>query len=166
MRDKLMLAGSFCLGAAIWMSPVPDGVVEDAWRLFAIFISTILAVISGGAGILLASILALVIAVLSGTLEPTTTYSGFSQGFILLIVVAFLVGRGVVNSGLGSRIGYLLISGNDHLVIAGYSFCIFGIGPAILRLECTSLKNRKADGWTGCSKDRSRIDEIAKADCL
>ncbi|MEP1471077.1 MAG: DASS family sodium-coupled anion symporter [Halieaceae bacterium] len=109
MRDKLMLAGSFCLGAAIWMSPTPDGVVEDAWRLFAIFISTILAVISGGAGILLASILALVIAVLSGTLEPTTAYSGFSQGFILLIVVAFLVGRGVVNSGLGSRIGYLLV---------------------------------------------------------
>lgn len=109
MRDKIMLAASFFLGAAIWLSPAPDGVVEDAWRLFAIFISTIFAVISGGAGILLASIMALVVAVLSGTLEPTTAYSGFSQGFILLIVVAFLVGRGVVNSGLGARIGYLLV---------------------------------------------------------
>ena len=104
-----MLAVSFCLGGALWLSPVPGGLTEEAWRLFAIFISTIFAVITGGAGVLLASILALVVAVLSGTLESTAAYSGFSEGFILLIVVAFLVGRGVVNSGLGSRIGYLLV---------------------------------------------------------
>ena len=59
--------------------------------------------------ILLASILALVTAVLSGTLRPEIAYGGFSEGFILLIVDAFLVGRGVVNSGLGQRIGLLLV---------------------------------------------------------
>jgi DASS family divalent anion:Na+ symporter len=98
------------LGAIIWWSPVPAGVATEAWQLFAVFVAAIFAVVSGAASILLASIMALVVVVLTGVLEPRVAYSGFSQGFILLIVVAFLVGRGVVNSGLGARIGYLLVS--------------------------------------------------------
>ena len=90
---------------------MPDGLEPEAWRLFAIFAATIFAVVSGAASIFLAAILALVVAVLSGTLEPARAYSGFSEGFILLIVVAFLVGKGVVNSGLGARIGLLLVRG-------------------------------------------------------
>ncbi len=104
-----MLVASFILGILIWVSPAPAGLAVQAWQLFAIFIATIFAVVSGGASVLLAAILALVVAVLSGTLEPTVAYGGFSEGFILLIVVAFLVGRGVVNSGLGARIGFLLV---------------------------------------------------------
>lgn len=109
MRQNILLAFSLVLALGIWFSPVPRGLQVEAWHLFAIFISAIFAVVAGAASILLASIIALVAAVLSGTLEPAKAYSGFSQGFILLIVVAFLVGRGVVNSGLGSRIGYLLV---------------------------------------------------------
>jgi DASS family divalent anion:Na+ symporter len=109
MRQNILLALSLALALGIWFSPVPRGLQAEAWHLFAIFISAIFAVVTGATGIFLASIIALVAAVLSGTLEPAQAYSGFSQGFILLIVVAFLVGRGVVNSGLGSRIGYLLV---------------------------------------------------------
>ena len=110
MRQKILLIASLALAVSIWVYPVPDGLAPEAWRLFAIFISAIFAVVTGATGIFLASIMALVAAVLTGTLEPASAYSGFSEGFILLIVVAFLVGRGVVNSGLGSRIGYLLVS--------------------------------------------------------
>jgi len=109
MRSRIFLILSLILGLAIWISPVPGGLAPEAWQLFAIFAAAIAAVVSGGATILLAAILALVAAVLTNTLEPSTAYSGFSEGFILLIVVAFLVGRGVVNSGLGARIGYLLV---------------------------------------------------------
>jgi len=114
MRSPLLLAISLLLGIVLWLTPVPEGLAPEAWHLFAIFASAIFAVISGATTILLAAILALVASVLSGTLEPEAAYSGFSKGFILLIVVAFLVGRGVVNSGLGARIGYLMVSRFGH----------------------------------------------------
>ena len=110
MQTRILQLASLLLGASIWWWPVPDGVAVEAWQLFGVFLAAIFAVVSGAASILLASIVALVVVVLTGLLDPQLAYSGFSQGFILLIVVAFLVGRGVVNSGLGARIGYLLVS--------------------------------------------------------
>lgn len=109
MRPWILPLFTLLIGLGIWAYPVPEGLSESAWRLFAIFAATIFAVLSGTASIFLAAILALAVAVLSGTLDPVRAYSGFSAGFILLIVVAFLVGRGVVNSGLGARIGLLLV---------------------------------------------------------
>ncbi len=109
MKTRILQLLSLVLGVVIWFSPVPGPLSAQAWHLFAIFAATIFSVVSGALSILLAAIIALVVSVFSGTVEPDVAYSGFSQGFILLIVVAFLVGRGVVNSGLGARIGYLLV---------------------------------------------------------
>ncbi|MDH4049362.1 MAG: anion permease [Gammaproteobacteria bacterium] len=108
-QTRILQLLSIALGAGIWMAPVPDGLQPAAWHLFAIFAAAIFAVVSAATSILVASIVALVVSIFSGTLEPTVAYSGFSQGFILLIVVAFLVGKGVVNSGLGMRIACLLV---------------------------------------------------------
>jgi DASS family divalent anion:Na+ symporter len=92
-----------------WFMPPPDGLTQQAWHLFVIFAGGIAAVITNATSILLAAILALAAAVLTRTLTPTEAYAGFGDGFILLIVVAFLIGRAVVNSGLGVRIAYNLI---------------------------------------------------------
>jgi len=66
--------------------------------------------------------IALSVTVLTGTLKAKEAYSGFSEGFILLIVVAFLVARGVIKSGLGKRIAFLIIKrfGTSSLKL-GYS---------------------------------------------
>ena len=109
MKLRILQLLSLALAMGIWFAPRPEALAAEAWQLFAIFAAAIFAVVSGAASILLAAILALVASVLTGTLSPEIAYSGFSEGFILLIVVAFLVGRGVVNSGLGARIGYLLV---------------------------------------------------------
>lgn len=53
--------------------------------------------------------MALSVVVLTGTLSPVDAYSGFGEPFILLIVVAFLIARGVTKSGLGKRIAFLII---------------------------------------------------------
>ncbi len=108
-RRRLLRLATLIFGLAVWFAPVPEGLTDQAWHLFAIFITVIFAVIINAMPILMAAVLALVASILTGTLEPKEAYSGFGSGFILLIVVAFLIGRGVVNSGLGARIAYTLV---------------------------------------------------------
>ena len=98
------------IGTIIWFLPVPDGLSVKAWHLFAIFFTTILSIILGALPIFVASIIALCVSIFTSTLSTTEAYSGFSESFILLIVVAFLVSSAVVKSGLGKRVAMHLIS--------------------------------------------------------
>lgn len=98
-----------CFGVGVWFTPTPTGLETQAWHLFAIFITAIVAVIVKAVPIFTSSIIALSVVVLSGTLTAKEAYSGFSQSFILLIIVAFLIARGVIKSGLGKRIAFLII---------------------------------------------------------
>jgi DASS family divalent anion:Na+ symporter len=104
---------------------VPEGLTPRAWQLFLVFITTIAVVIANALPIVVAAVAALATAVLAGVLEPAQGYSGFSKGFILLIAIAFLVARGVVNSGLGNRIALRMITwlGGTTLGL-GYSMVV------------------------------------------
>ncbi|QOP45970.1 DASS family sodium-coupled anion symporter [Sulfurimonas paralvinellae] len=109
-------------GTALWFFPIPDGLTLQAWHLFTIFISIILAVIIEATSIFTASIIGLGFVIVTHTLTTKQAYSGFSQGFILLIIIAFLIARGVIKSGLGKRIALLIIKrfGKSSLGL-GYS---------------------------------------------
>jgi len=115
---------------AIWFIPPPGNLTAQAWHLFAIFAATILSVVIGAFPILTASVLAIAAAVLTGTLAANDAYAGFSNPTIVLIIVAFLVARAVVKSGLGQRLGYRAISlfGKSTL---GLSYSIFGVDALI-----------------------------------
>jgi len=84
------------LTVALWFTPVPAGLTAPAWHLFALFAGAIAAVIAGALPILTAAIVAVAVAVLTRTLPAADAYSGFANGTILLIVVAFLVARSVL----------------------------------------------------------------------
>lgn len=114
--------GIVFLGIILWFVPHPPEISTEAWHLFAVFITTIFSVIIGAANILVASVIGMVIVVLTGTIDPTTALSGFSNEIVLLIVMAFLIAKAVVKSGLGRRIALLLIQkfGNTTLGL-GYS---------------------------------------------
>jgi len=107
-------------GILTWFIPIPNGLTPEAWHLFAIFITIIVAVIFQALPIFTASIIGLATVVLTHTLTPAQAYSGFSEGFILLIIVAFLIARGVIKSGLGKRIAFNIIKrfGNSSLGLA------------------------------------------------
>ena len=107
--ENLKLLSVFFFGFICWYFPVPDGLTPQSWHLFAVFITAIFAVIIDALAIFTSSIIALSVIVLSGTLTPEQAYSGFSEDFILLIIVAFLIARGVIKSGLGKRIAFLII---------------------------------------------------------
>jgi len=115
---------------AIWFVPPPGNLTAQAWHLFAIFAATILSVVIGAFPILTASVLAIAAAVLSGTLAADDAYAGFANPTIVLIIVAFLVARAVVKSGLGERLGYRAISlfGRSTL---GLSYSIFAVDALI-----------------------------------
>ncbi len=111
-------------GMILWFLPVPSGLEtyigslpasdvvftpQTAWHLFAIFITVIFAVILNSMPIFTAAILGVSAVILTGTLTARQAFSGFSEDWILLIIVAFLIARGVIKSGLGKRIAFLII---------------------------------------------------------
>ena len=89
-KEHYLQFGILIFALTLWFLPTPEGLKVEAWHLFAIFILAILAVMLNAMPIFTSSILALAAAVLSGTLSTEDAYSGFSQGFILLIIVAFV----------------------------------------------------------------------------
>jgi DASS family divalent anion:Na+ symporter len=123
-------AAALATALAIWFGPRPAGLGEPAWHLFALFASAILSVVIGALPILTAAIFAVAAAVLTGTVQTADAWSGFSSPTILLIVIAFLVARAVVTSGLGQRLGYLAITlfGRSTL---GLSYSIFLVDAVI-----------------------------------
>jgi len=106
MINKIII---IIFGLILWFIPTPNGLSIEAWHLFSIFISIIVAVIIQATPIFTASIIGLATVVLTNTLTAKQAYSGFSEGFILLIIVAFLIARGVIKSGLGKRIAFNII---------------------------------------------------------
>ncbi|HEY7697839.1 MAG TPA: DASS family sodium-coupled anion symporter, partial [Vicinamibacteria bacterium] len=167
-RKKLLSRGGIAiLVLALWFSPAPEGLVPAAWHLFALFIAAIASVVIDAFPILTASVLALAAAVLTGTLAPEKAYSGFANGTILLIVIAFLVARAVVKCGLGARLGNLVVSffGRSTLGL-GYSvFLVDGaIAPAFPSNTARSgvlyplvLSVAEAVGAKPGSEDRKRL---------
>jgi len=146
----------------LWFIPTPDGLSLEAWHLFAIFITIILAVILQATPIFTASILGLGVSVLTHTLSPEQAYSGFSEGFILLIIVAFLIARGVIKSGLGKRIAFNIIKrfgksslGLAYSIIAADMFIApafpsntarSGVLYPIVNALCSDSGSKVADG--------------------
>jgi len=132
-RAWLPRGATLAVAVGLWFCPPPAGLAVAPWHLFALFAAAILAVVVEALPILTASVLALAVGVLSGTLSPDDAYSGFSNGTILLIVIAFLVARAVVKCGLGRRLGHVVVSlfGRSTLGL-GYSiFLVDGlIAPA------------------------------------
>jgi DASS family divalent anion:Na+ symporter len=120
-------AAVLALALGLWFSPVPEGLVPESWHLFALFVAAIVSVVIGAFPILTSSVLALAAAVLTGTLAPAKAYSGFANGTILLIVVAFLVARAVVKCGLGERLG--------HLVVSAFGRSTLGLGYSIFLVD-------------------------------
>ena len=98
------------IALVLWFIPAPDGVLREGWHLFAIFVAAILSVILNAFPLMTAAVLAASAAILSGTVAPAKVFSGFANGSVLLVVVAFLVAKGVVKSGLGQRLSYLVVA--------------------------------------------------------
>ena len=117
------LAIPVAVGLVIWFLPAPDGVQPDAWHLLAIFVATIVGVIAKPLPMGAVTIVGIVATILTGILEPADALSGFSNPTIWLIVMAFFISRGVIKTGLGSRVALFFVSRLGSRVI-GVSYAL------------------------------------------
>jgi DASS family divalent anion:Na+ symporter len=97
------------VGVGIWALDAvfgwrPTTVTPAGWRLVAIFLATILAFIlrpmPGGAVVLLA----LVVAMVTGTLTPEEALGGYADPTVWLVLAAYMISRAVIQTGLARRI--------------------------------------------------------------
>lgn len=123
---------ALALALLIWfVIPVPEGVEPNAWHLLAMFVGVIAAIIGKAMPIGAISIVAIMLVALTGVTNDKPAgamkdaLSSFSNSLIWLIGVAVMISRGILKTGLGSRIGYLFIAvwGKKTLGI-GYSLAL------------------------------------------
>lgn len=98
------------VGLGIWFMPPVGGLKPQAMHLTAVFIATILGLVlqplPQGAIVLVG----ISITAITGTLTMGDTMLGFSDATVWLIVCAFMFARGFINTGLGKRIAYIMVS--------------------------------------------------------
>ncbi|ANB91158.1 C4-dicarboxylate ABC transporter [Moraxella ovis] len=116
----------------IWfVIPVPAGVTPDAWHLLALFIGTIAAIIGKALPIGAIAIIAMTLVAITGVTADTPkqamsdALSSLSSSLIWLIGIAIMISRGLIKTGLGSRIAYnfIAIFGKKTIGI-GYSLAL------------------------------------------
>lgn len=128
------------LGAVIWFTPPPSGLTENAWHLFAIFITAIFGIVVKAATMGSISILSITLVAALQLRAPgnakesiSLALSGFSNGTIWMITIAFFISRGFIKTGLGNRIAYWFIVklGKSPLGVAyGLTFADLVLAPA------------------------------------
>ena len=128
------LLASLAIGVLIWFVPAPAGVPRNAWQLLAIFLSTIVGIITQPLPLGAVALLGLGAAVLTKTLTFAAAFSAFGDPIPWLIALAFFFARGFIKTGLGSRVAYAFVAafGSSTLGL-GYSlvFAEALLAPAI-----------------------------------
>jgi DASS family divalent anion:Na+ symporter len=110
------------VGAVLWFVPAPSGLTVSAWRLFSVFVATVLGLILQPLPLGATAFIALTFCALTRLLTPQQALSGFGSTTIWLIVSAFLFARGFLKTGLGRRVAFLIMKwiGNSTLKL-GYA---------------------------------------------
>ena len=119
------------IGVIIWLMPPPEGVTQEAWHLLAIFVATIVGIITKPLPMGAVAIIGVAATALTGTLKIGDALSGFGNNTVWLIGVAFFVSRAIIKTGLGARIALHFmkrfgkelftgagLTGNEHIGIA------------------------------------------------
>ncbi len=126
-----------------WFVPHPAELSDQAWRMFGLFVATIVCIIMAPMPMGAVTIIGMVAAVLLNLVplsadsdDASAPYAlmGFSNATIWLIVMAFLLSRGFIKTGFGRRIALYFVSkvGGRMLGVGyGLSLADLVMSPAI-----------------------------------
>lgn len=110
-RLHLLARWALVLGPALLVAaiPAPIGVTVKSWRLFAVFVATVLGLVvqplPGGAMVLLG----VAATALLGLLGVEQALAGYGDPIVWLVLAAFFMSRGMLKTGLGRRIAFVFI---------------------------------------------------------
>ena len=118
--DTARLAAVVLVGVVIWLVPAPAGVQPRAWQLLAIFVATMVGIVLRPLPMGAVALIAVAVAVLSGTLTITEATAGFGNTVVWLVVAAFFIATAFIKTGLGTRIAYhfMRVLGQSSLGLA------------------------------------------------
>ncbi|KAF5763264.1 putative solute carrier family 13 [Helianthus annuus] len=135
VAKPIPLAISIAVGLIVCFAiPKPSEVSKQAWRLFAIFLTTIAGLILGPLPVGAWAFVCLTITVITRTLKFKDAFAAFTNEVIWLIVVSFFFSRGFVKTGLGDRMAMYFVRwlGKSTLGLAyGLAICEAIISPAM-----------------------------------
>ena len=118
-RQLALVAG---IGILIWALPRPDTVDPRAWRLLAIFVATVVGIIVKPLPMGAMAVAGLAAALATRTLTIAEALSGFANATVWLVVSAFFLAGGVIRTGLGARVAYMLVMAFGRSTVGlGYS---------------------------------------------
>lgn len=135
-RTKLNIKLLICIavGAALWFSSGLTDAPEKGWQIFAVLTAVVLSLILKPypTGIMVLS--GLITLAVTQTVTIGETLAGFGEPTVWLVVAAFMIADSVINTGLGKRIAFKLVSlfGKTTLRLA-YSICFTELilGPVV-----------------------------------
>jgi L-tartrate/succinate antiporter len=119
------------VGAAIALTPAPDGLAQGAWYYFALFVTVIVAIITepmpaaavGMGGVVAAAVLGLVRDTPAASAQ--WALSGFGNTIVWLIFAAFMFTVGYAQTGLGRRVALHLVRALGHRTLGlGYAVAV------------------------------------------
>ncbi len=140
MNKSYRILFVFIFSTIIWFIPAPDGVKLQAWHMLAIFLGTIFSIMIHALPMGASTLIGLVFAVGTHSLEFKDAFGGYSDPIVWLILGAFFIAHGFVSSGLGKRIAYRLISLLGRSILGlGYGLAL---GEAILAMVIPSSTAR------------------------
>ncbi|MCI5851915.1 MAG: anion permease [Sutterellaceae bacterium] len=122
------------VGVIVWFLPVPDGLNPKAIHMLGIFVGTILGILCSPMPSGAIMMTALALSYFSGTLTLKQSLAGLSSGTVWMIFSAYVLSLGFVQSGLGRRIAYLMLSkfgGSSTGIAYSLSFADLFMAPAM-----------------------------------
>lgn len=108
--DMKNLSICIALGTLLWFLPAPAGVTAKAWHLLAVFIATIVGIITTPLPLGAVAMLGLGAAMITKVLTFAEAFSAFASEIPWLIAIAYFLAGGFIKSGLGNRIAYGIVA--------------------------------------------------------
>ena len=138
MNDRLSQYGKLLACAIIavilWLATGTNEAPEQGWHVFSVFIAVIVSFILRPFPMGNMVILGLVVLTATNTINIKEALSGYGDSTVWLVVAAFLIAGGVVHTGFGRRLAFLLVKALGRSTLGlGYAICgsELILGPAV-----------------------------------
>jgi len=97
------------IGIALWFIPPPAGLSPKAWQMFAVFVATIVGIITAPLPMSAIAIIGATVAALVGVVSFADVVKSTGTDLVWLVLLAFFISRGVIKTGLGHRVALLFM---------------------------------------------------------